>query len=188
MIAAMMTAANLGARVTGWGFVLFTIGSGAWTAIGALSGQDNLLVSNAFLLIVNAIGIWRWLIRQRRYDQGGEAAKRASRRSRHADLFTASDIAGMRVVDSSGADLGAAVDALLRCEDGAVSYVVVRSGGLGGVAESLRAVARADLAFSASRLALRRDAAWFESLPTIDDDAWPAAAPTPPRGLAQSAA
>jgi len=57
MIAAMMTAANLGARVTGWGFVVFTVGSLCWTAIALSSGQTNLLASNAFLTVVNPVGI-----------------------------------------------------------------------------------------------------------------------------------
>ncbi len=64
MIAAMMTAANLGARVTGWGFVVFSFGSVAWTTVGLTSGQTNLVLSNAFLTIVNLVGIWRWLGRQ----------------------------------------------------------------------------------------------------------------------------
>ena len=34
MVAAMMTAANPGARVTGWGFVVFTVGSICWSFIG----------------------------------------------------------------------------------------------------------------------------------------------------------
>lgn len=33
MIAAMMTASNLGARVTGWGFVVFSISSVCWTTV-----------------------------------------------------------------------------------------------------------------------------------------------------------
>ena len=38
MVAAMMTAANVGARVTGWGFVVFTISSIAWSFIGKATG------------------------------------------------------------------------------------------------------------------------------------------------------
>jgi len=52
MIAAMMTAANLGARVTGWGFAVFTIGSICWSFVGFLSGQMNLLATNGFLTLV----------------------------------------------------------------------------------------------------------------------------------------
>src|SRR5690349_6274113 len=97
MIAAMMTAANLGARVTGWGFVVFTIGSIAWSAIGFSSGQTNLLATNGFLTLVNLIGVWRWLGKQRSYEDGGKSATEASRRSVYPTLLTATGIAGMPV-------------------------------------------------------------------------------------------
>ena len=41
MIAAMMTAANLGARVTGWGFGVFTLGSIAWSIVGLLISTEK---------------------------------------------------------------------------------------------------------------------------------------------------
>ena len=63
MLAAMMTAANLGARMTGWGFIVFTIGSVGWLVVANGSGQQNLLWTNAFLTLVNAVGIWRYLLR-----------------------------------------------------------------------------------------------------------------------------
>lgn len=59
MIAAMMTAANLGARIIGWGFVVFTIGSVGWSLVGLSSGQNNLVATNTFLTLVNGVGIWR---------------------------------------------------------------------------------------------------------------------------------
>jgi len=68
MIAAIMTAANLGARVTGWGFAVFAVGALAWITVGAATGQQNLLWSNAFLLLVDLVGIWRWLGRRARDD------------------------------------------------------------------------------------------------------------------------
>lgn len=57
MIAAMMTAANLGARITGWGFVVFTLGAISWTAVGVSTGQGNLVATNVFLTLVNAVGV-----------------------------------------------------------------------------------------------------------------------------------
>ena len=41
MIAAMMTAANLGPRVTGWGFVVFTVGSIAWSTVAIATDQPT---------------------------------------------------------------------------------------------------------------------------------------------------
>jgi hypothetical protein len=175
MLAAMMTAANLGARITGWGFVVFTVGSLAWCAVGFFSGQTNLLATNAFLTLVNVVGVWRWLGRQRAYEDGGEAAKKASRRSSYPTLFTATGVAGMSVKAADGEIIGKAVEALLTCEDGSVSYIVVSSGGLGGVSEELRAVVRDEIAFSSDSLSLRRDNAWFAALPIIENEEWPAA-------------
>ncbi|MBC7495869.1 MAG: hypothetical protein H7243_01730 [Sphingomonadaceae bacterium] len=79
-LAAIMVAANLGARLTGFGFVAFSIGSVAWIAIGLATGQNNLVWQNAVLLAVNALGIWRWLGLRARYDKGAAAATRATAR------------------------------------------------------------------------------------------------------------
>jgi len=79
-VAAIMVAANLGARLTGFGFVAFSIGSVAWIAIGLATGQNNLVWQNAVLLAVNALGIWRWLGLRARYDKGAAAATRATAR------------------------------------------------------------------------------------------------------------
>ena len=178
MIAAMMTAANLGARITGWGFVVFTVGSIAWSAVGFATGQTNLLATNLFLMLVNAVGIWRWLGRQRAYEDGGKAAQEASRRSAASTLFTATGMAGMSVHSRSGDPVGHAVEALVECETGRVSYVVVSSGGIGGLQETLRAVARDDIRFGCDMLTLTLDEGAFERLPALDDDAWPAKAPS----------
>ncbi|EZP74352.1 PRC-barrel protein [Sphingomonas paucimobilis] len=177
MIAAMMTAANLGARITGWGFVVFTVGSIAWSTVGFSTGQTNLLATNLFLTLVNAVGIWRWLGRQRAYEDGGKAAQEASRRSSASTLFTATGVAGMPVHGQSGEAVGKAVEALVECESGNVSYVVVASGGIGGIQETLRAVARNDIGFECDKLTLRIDDDTFQRLPVLEDDAWPAKAP-----------
>ncbi len=178
MIAAMMTAANLGARITGWGFVVFTVGSIAWSAVGFATGQTNLLATNLFLMLVNAVGIWRWLGRQRAYEDGGKAAQEASRRSATSTLFTATGVAGMPVHSRSGDPVGNAVEALVECETGRVSYVVVASGGIGGLQETLRAVARDDIRFGCDMLTLTLEDGVFEGLPALEEDAWPAKVPS----------
>lgn len=184
MIAAMMTAANLGARVTGWGFIVFTVGSICWSLVGLGSGQMNLLATNIFLTLVNGVGIWRWLGRQRAYEDGGESAKRASRRSSAPTLFTATGVAGMPVVDAEGTALGTAVEALVECAGGQISYVVIASGGFGGIDERLRAVPRGQIEFGCDRLVVRMPEAAFEQLPVLESDAWPDRAPDPARAAA----
>ncbi|MFC4257234.1 PRC-barrel domain-containing protein [Croceibacterium xixiisoli] len=179
MIAAMMTAANLGARFTGWGFVVFLVGSICWSIVGASTGQTNLLATNGFLTLVNMVGIWRWLGRQRVYEDGGHAAAEASQNAPAPTLFPAGSLAGMAVVDCHGAAIGKAVEAMVECGSGRISYVVVASGGIGGVAESLRAVAREQMGFGNERITLTMESAAFQRLPLIDGEDWPA---TPPAG------
>ncbi len=175
VIAAMMTAANLGSRVTGWGFAVFTVGSIAWSIVGLSTGQTNLLAANGFLTLVNLIGVWRWLFKQRAYEDGGKSATEVSRRSAYPTLFTATGMAGMPVAASDGERIGKAVEALVTCKDGSVSYVVVASNGLGGIGEELRAVDRTQIDFACDRLKLRQSRDWFENLPPLADGDWPAA-------------
>lgn len=180
----MMTASNLGARVTGWGFVVFTIGSIGWSLVGVSSGQTNLVATNGFLTLVNAVGVWRWLGRQRVYEDGGESAVAASRRSSSPTLFTATALGGMPVVDSGGDIVGSSVEALIACSSGEVSYVVIAAGGFGGIDETLRAVARADVDLGCDQLRLRITTNDFERLEVLGAGDWPATVlPHRPRPL-----
>ena len=77
-IAAIMVAANLGSRVTGFGFIVFSIGSIGWMAVGWFNDQMNLVWQNAVLLGVNVIGIWRWLGLRARYERGAQVAAEQS--------------------------------------------------------------------------------------------------------------
>jgi hypothetical protein len=178
MIAAMMTAANLGARITGWGFVVFTIGSLCWAAIGIASGQTNLLATNVFLTLVNLIGIWRWLGRQRAYEDGGKSAETASRASAAPSLFAATGIVGVPVEDCEGAALGKAVEALVECDTGRVSYVVIASRRPDALTEELRAVGRDAIRFGSDVLVVSLSADAFHALPPLEAGAWPERPPS----------
>lgn len=173
MVAAMMTAANLGARITGWGFVVFMAGSVCWTIVGITTGQTNLIASNGFLTLINIIGIWRWLGRQRSYEDGGKSAEQASRRAAAPSLFTATGIAGMPVRDGAGDRLGKAVEALIECADGAVSYVVVATERDAGLEERLRAVPKERIDFSSDGLQVQMTGQEFTALPVLADGDWP---------------
>lgn len=177
MIAAMMTAANLGARITGSGFVVFTLGSLAWSVVGFSSGQTNLLATNLFLTLVNLVGIWRWLGRQREYEDGARRAAKGSRTAASPSLFAASAFGGLPVSDICGEAIGKAVDAMIECESGCLSYVVIASGGLGGMDETLRAVPAAMLDCHADGLVLLMSAAEYEKRDALDGAAWPARPP-----------
>jgi hypothetical protein len=177
-VAAMMTAVNLGARMTGWGFVVFTLGSICWTSVGLATGQTNLVVANGFLTVVNLIGIWRWLGRQSAYEAGGQSAKAASRSQATPHLFTASGVAGMPVSMADTQTQGHAVEALIECGSGTVSYVVVSTPGAGVVGEELRAVPREAVTFHGDHLVLALSQRDFAALPPLCPDAWPGACPS----------
>lgn len=67
IIAAAMIAADLGRKVTGWGFVLFCVVSVAWIVSG-LSAKDGqpIAVQNAILLLINAYGVWQFLLSRKK--------------------------------------------------------------------------------------------------------------------------
>ncbi|HEY0596223.1 PRC-barrel domain-containing protein [Sphingopyxis sp.] len=177
MIAAMMTAANLGARVTGWGFIVFTVGSIGWSLVGLGSGQTNLVATNVFLTLVNLVGVWRWLGRQRCYEDGARSASRSSRKSPGSSLFSATSLSGLPVSDMRGETVGSSVDAMIECETGRVSYIVVASGGLGGIEETLRPVPLASVDCHADGLILLETKSQFERRPELGAGEWPARVP-----------
>ncbi|MDX3898989.1 MAG: PRC-barrel domain-containing protein [Sphingobium sp.] len=175
MIAAVMTAANLGARVTGWGFVVFTLGSIAWSIVAISTGQQNLLWTNGFLTLVNGIGIWRWLGRQARYDEGGAAAtQRSAAIARLPTLFAAGSMAGAKLMGRDGAQIGTVIEAMMRCSDSRLSYVVVSEGGVGGIGERLHALAPGEIVFAQGLATCRLSAEQLADRPVLPADDWPA--------------
>lgn len=181
MLAAMMTAANLGSRVTGWGFVVFTIGSIAWTAVGLISGQTSLMITNAFLFAVNLFGVWRWLGRQARYEDGSDEASRNSRRKWNVEtLFSAGSLIGAKVQDPNGAAIGKVVDAMVCCDTKRIAYVVIAEGGVAGAGERLRAVHPKVLDVGGEAVVCRLSFAEFCKHSQIDPENWPDSIPNEP--------
>lgn len=62
MLAAGLIAADLGRKVTGWGFVLFCAVSVTWIVSGLTSGAMPIAAMNAILLAINAWGVWQYLL------------------------------------------------------------------------------------------------------------------------------
>jgi len=60
VLAAALVAANLNARITVAGFMIFLLASIAWMIDGWLEGKASLVIQNVVLLLINAIGVWRW--------------------------------------------------------------------------------------------------------------------------------
>src|SRR5690349_22828634 len=114
IIAASMTAANLGSRITGYGFCVFLIGSLSWLATGLLTGQPALTWTNVVLTILNIFGIWRWLGRQTKVEEGARAASEASERTPGEALFPVSLLLRAPVM-AGQEELGRCIDAMAGC-------------------------------------------------------------------------
>jgi hypothetical protein len=173
MIAAMLTAANLGPHVTGWGFVVFTFGSIAWCLVAIDQDQQNLLWTNGFLTLVNAAGVWRWLGRQARYEEGGHKAAARSAAARVPTLFAVGALSGAKLTGRSGEPIGVVVEGMMRCSDAGLAYLVVSEGGIGGVGERLHAIHPHEMRFSEEGVACDLTAEQLERLPVLEQDGWP---------------
>jgi hypothetical protein len=66
VVAAAVVSLDLGRKPTGWAFVLFVTSSLALIAWGFL-GEDNEGIGwqNIVLLVINAVGVCRYLVRKR---------------------------------------------------------------------------------------------------------------------------
>lgn len=181
MIAAMMTAANLGARVTGWGFVVFTLGSICWSILGASTGQRGLLVSNVFLTVVNLVGIWRWLGRQAKFGDGSRRAMKRSERTRGPTLVSGCGLMSAAVTDLGGNRIATVVDAMLSREGRDLVYLVVSRGGVGGVGEKLHPLDPDAMELTADGVVSRLSEEEIDRLPELEPDRWPAELPAAAR-------
>lgn len=176
MIAAMMTAANLGARVTGWGFVVFAAGAIFWVTLGLARGEQDLVLSNSFLLLVDLVGVWRWLGRRARYDEGARAAIEESAASPTPTLFALGSLEGRPVHDRAGDRIAVAVDGMAACDSGRIAYLVVSAGGVGGVGEHLHALGWHEVRVTPDGITTEIDAARLRRRPALATDHWPESA------------
>ena len=173
VLAALMTASNLGARITGYGFAVFLGGSLCWLATGLLTEQPALTWTNVVLAGLNIFGVWRWLGRQARVEEGGRAAAEASEATPGEPLFPVS-LLSRAAVECNGTEVGHAVDAMASCHSGRLAYVVVSEGGVAGVGERLRQLSWTDSWVEAERVKSRITGAQFERLDELPKDEWPA--------------
>ena len=73
-IAALIVSLDLGRRPTGWAFVIFVTSSLALIGWGFLNDEgEGIGIQNAVLLVINLIGVYRYLIRKQPV-HAGEAA------------------------------------------------------------------------------------------------------------------
>lgn len=170
---ALLTASNLGARITGAGFIVFLFGSLSWIGVSLASGQQALLWTNVVLTFLNLFGIWRWLGRQSAVEHGAKAAAHASEAAPGETLFPVSLLSKAKVV-AGGEDVGQCVDAMAGERSGRLAYVVVSEGGIAGVGERLRRVAWTGVSIDHDHMVLAMDHQAFRALPELARDQWPA--------------
>jgi len=172
IIGAFLTAANLGARVTGSGFAVFLAGSLAWLETGLLTGQPALTWTNAVLTLLNIFGIWRWLGRQASVEEGGKAAAEASAKTPGEALFPVS-LLSRAVVRTDSEAAGSCIDALAGCQSGRIDYLVVSEGGVAGVGETLRRVPWQVARVEGDDVVMELSAEQFARLEVLQRDRWP---------------
>lgn len=173
-IAALITASNLGSRITGIGFIVFTVGSIAWALLGAATGQPNLLWQNVILTALNLFGVWRWLGRQARMEEGAAVAAKESEEAPTESLFAVSTLTRAPVFSKEGEEVGHCVDAMAGCSSGRLSYLVVSEGGVAGVGETLRRLPWSGFSTDEERVTTTLTAAEFGKLDRVEPDHWPA--------------
>lgn len=173
-IAALIVASNLGARITGFGFVIFTVGSVSWSILGVATGQDNLLWQNVVLTGLNLFGIWRWLGWQARIEEGGVAAARDSAREMSETLFPVSHLTKAKVLSSDGREIGRCIDAMAGCTSGGIAYLVVAEGGVAGVGETLRRLPWTGCTMKDDHVVAPIGQSQFCTLEALEPDHWPA--------------
>ena len=173
-LAALIVASNLGSRITGYGFIIFTVGSVAWTLLGYLTDQPNLLWQNVALTALNVFGVWRWLGWQARIEQGAETAAKDSTAEAGETLFPVSLLAKGRVVSADGHEVGACVDAMAGCRSGRLAYLVVAEGGVAGVGEKLRRLPWAGCSVDEDCVRAPINLSKICALDPLEPDHWPA--------------
>lgn len=173
ILAACFTASNLGSRITGYGFIIFTIGSIAWFTTGFLTNQPALMWTNAVMTLLNLFGVWRWLGRQAKVEDGAAKAAELSASLPTDTLFAASALGNARVLASDGSALGTTVDAMVACGSGRVSYLVVAQGGLAGVGETFRRLDWRHARIDEGTVKTEFDEDNFRGLPELEKDNWP---------------
>ena len=81
ILAAALIAGDFGRRITGWGFALFCAVSVVWIVSG-LTASDGMpiAVQNGILLLINAYGVWQFLLspkKKREIERAEELAEEA---------------------------------------------------------------------------------------------------------------
>jgi hypothetical protein len=173
VFAALMTASNLGSRITGYGFALFALGALCWIGVAVLADQPALMWTNIVLFAVDLFGVWRWLARQASVEEGARVAAEASEYTPGEALFPISAL-GRAAVRCGDKEVGHCIDAMAGCNSGKLDYLVVSEGGVAGVGERLRRLPWSAAHVEDETIVSHLDPWRFERLEELQRDEWPA--------------
>ncbi len=132
-----------------------------------------MLWTNVVLTLLDLFGIWRWLGRQAKVEEGGHAASEASEQTPGEALFPIS-LLSRAVVRCGDKKVGHCIDAMAGCRSGRLDYLVVSEGGLAGVGEKLRRVPWSRAHVDGESVVAHFAAYRFEHLEELQRDEWPA--------------
>jgi hypothetical protein len=172
VLAACMTASNLGSRVTGYGFAVFSLGALCWIGVGLMSDQPALLWTNVVLVLLDVFGVWRWLGRQAKVEEGARAASEASESTPGETLFAIS-LLSRAPVRCGSIEVGHCMDAMAGCRSGKLDYIVVSEGGVAGVGETLRRVPWSKAHVDQESIVVLYSVDEFNRLEALPRDKWP---------------
>lgn len=172
VLAASMTAANLGPRVTGLGFAVFTVGALCWIRVGILNHEPALVWTNLVLTALDLFGVWRWLGRQARIEEGARTASAASEHSPGEALFPVS-LLSRAPVRCGATEVGHCIEAMAGGRSGKLDYLVVSQGGVAGVGERLRRLPWVCAHVEDDKIAVDLVPERFDRLDELHADEWP---------------
>jgi hypothetical protein len=152
---------------------VFTFGALCWIAVGIKSGQPALLWTNVVLTVLDLFGVWRWLGRQTKVEEGARAAAEASEQAPGETLFPIS-LLSRAPVRGDDVELGKCIDAMAGCSTGRIGYVVNSQGGVAGVGETLRRLPWKAARVQGESLIVTLEASAFDTLEELPRDQWPA--------------
>lgn len=169
LVGALLTAANKGARITGYGFIALTIGAAIFTILGIAKGDWFAISVNAALTVVNGVGIRRWLGQVAVAEEAAAEANAASAESSDVETIApVSGLIGRTVRTADGEKYGEVVDLMLGTQRRKVSYVVIHPAG--EAASAFVGLAPDQLRFEAEEAVMLCP---HDRCQKLDADSWP---------------
>ena len=172
VLAAFMTASNLGSKVTGLGFVVFAAGAVCWIRFGILNHEPALVWTNVVLAALDLFGVWRWLGRQAGVEEGARTASEASEHTPGEPLFPVA-LLSRAPVRCGSSEVGHCIEAMAGCRSGKIDYLVVSEGGVAGLGERLRRLPFAVAHVEDEEVAAHLTAQQFGQLEELQRGKWP---------------